>query len=256
MQLRAPDKERRSAGDAGRSVGNDVEPPAAADSVQGEISAVRGEHEIGPSLFGQGDEGGIGIVHGEARVLLDELASATQRSGRGVDHDGAASQEEIDTGGASSSGSSAQVSRLRENGLRAEHRPGPRLEEPHARSMLALIPVEQRDERSRVEQQAIGHCSAGDSSAIPGCTGAVGSPGPASPTRAIQEALGLARPDASQARRPPRGRSATSVFPRMRHTWRRGSSQSRRPSPSRFMASTVSMIARPGNVEIHQASRR
>jgi branched-chain amino acid transport system substrate-binding protein len=37
---------------------------------------------------------------------------------------------------------------------------------------------------------------------------------------------------------------------------RRGSSTSRRPSPSRFIASTVSMIARPGNVEIHQASRR
>jgi hypothetical protein len=36
----------------------------------------------------------------------------------------------------------------------------------------------------------------------------------------------------------------------------RGSRTSRRPSPRRFIASTVSMMASPGKVEIHQASRR
>src|SRR5262249_34879656 len=36
----------------------------------------------------------------------------------------------------------------------------------------------------------------------------------------------------------------------------RGSRTSRSPSPTRFIASTVSMMASPGKVEIHQASRR
>jgi hypothetical protein len=40
------------------------------------------------------------------------------------------------------------------------------------------------------------------------------------------------------------------------YTFRRGSRTSRRPSPRRFMASTVSMMPSPGNVEIHHASRR
>ena len=40
------------------------------------------------------------------------------------------------------------------------------------------------------------------------------------------------------------------------HVLSRGSRTSRSPSPSRFIASTVSMIARPGKVEIHHASRR
>ncbi len=40
------------------------------------------------------------------------------------------------------------------------------------------------------------------------------------------------------------------------HASSRGSRTSRSPSPTRFMASTVSRMPRPGNVEIHQASRR
>src|SRR5438552_475094 len=40
------------------------------------------------------------------------------------------------------------------------------------------------------------------------------------------------------------------------HTLSRGSSASRRPSPSRLSARTASMIARPGKVAIHHCSRK
>src|SRR4051812_43640359 len=40
------------------------------------------------------------------------------------------------------------------------------------------------------------------------------------------------------------------------YTFKRGSSASRKPSPSMFSESTVSMIASPGNVAIHHCSRR
>src|SRR6266542_241152 len=40
------------------------------------------------------------------------------------------------------------------------------------------------------------------------------------------------------------------------HTFSRGSNASRRPSPIRFKASIVSMIDTPGNVAIHQCSRK
>ena len=56
---------------------------------------------------------------------------------------------------------------------------------------------------------------------------------------------------------PPHRSILSAAFtPTTRYVFKRGSSTSRSPSPSRFIASTVSMIASPGKVEIHHASRR
>lgn len=65
----------RLAGQATPSVGNDSEAAPPVDPVHTEIPAVGREDQVASDLFGQHHQRRVGVVHGKAGVLVDQLAS-------------------------------------------------------------------------------------------------------------------------------------------------------------------------------------
>lgn len=137
--------------------GKDPETAAAPDPVDAEVPPVGGEDQVGVQLFGEDDQGGVGVVHGQVGVLPHELAAASEgRAGR-RHQECAAGQEEVHARLSPSREPSEQVGRFRQDGFSAGDRPVPIAEEPRAGLVTGLASIEERYQRPRVEEQLTGH---------------------------------------------------------------------------------------------------
>jgi len=123
----------------------DFESLATPNSVHGEVASVAREYDVGFQVFSKDDQGGIGEVHGAIGILHHELARATQGGGTCRHNDGAARQNEIQTGNATAGNPRKKVCRFREYRLCRRYCLLPRLKEISEFPMPVLAAIKQRN---------------------------------------------------------------------------------------------------------------
>ena len=166
----------------------DLEVPAPAESIDGEVPAIGRENEVCAEFFTESDEGRIRIVHGKVGVFLEELATPPERCvGRG-NQERASGDEKIEARPSSTFHAPEQVRGLRQDGFGAHDRALPPLEESSAVVVESLGSVQERNQRSGVQEELTGH-----SSATRGCTFGDSPRGRVSRTRVNRSALGRGR---------------------------------------------------------------
>ena len=94
---------------------------AASNPVDPEVLIQR-EHKIGIQFLRQNHERGVGEVHRQIRILIDQFLAAIEGYVRGWHDDGATAQDEFEAGGHPSGHTRQQVSRFGENGLGGDER--------------------------------------------------------------------------------------------------------------------------------------
>jgi hypothetical protein len=135
----------------------DVEGLPAIQPIDLEVPPIRGENARRIEFLRERHERSIGEIHGLVCVLLNERVDSLQRLRARWHQHGAPRQKELDARGNAVVHTSHEMRRFRQHGLGRHDRSGPGLEHAQARGVLRLIPIEQRHQRARVEQQFTGH---------------------------------------------------------------------------------------------------
>lgn len=132
--------------------GNNSKRPISTETVDLEIPAIRGEDEVRSQLLGQHDERGVGVVHREILVLLNESVATSDRGQTGRDQRGASSEKKLQTRLTTTRNTSQQVCGLRQDRFGADHRPVPAGKKLCKPPVMDLPAIEEGNQRPCVEQ--------------------------------------------------------------------------------------------------------
>jgi hypothetical protein len=142
------------------SLRHDSKRSAVLEAVDGEVRAVRREHERGVELLGQCYKCRIRVIHRKIRVLVEELPNSLEGCAGCGNQDCPTGQKKIHACGPSARHPRQQERRLCQDGLGGHDRSGPVAKGLATREVMSLTAIEKRDESAGIEQQFSGHAEA------------------------------------------------------------------------------------------------
>lgn len=132
------------------STGPETKMTPLARPVGAESSPIKREDVVSSSLFGEGDERRVRVVHGNVRVLVHQGATARQAPAGRRNEEGPATNEELQAGLLTPADSPQQIHGFGQNRLRTQENPLEGFKESGAFLVVTVVTVQNGDQRSRI----------------------------------------------------------------------------------------------------------
>ena len=133
------------------------------ESVRRKSTAIQGKNQVGLQLFAQGDQSGIGKIHGDVSILFHQERNALKAFWGRRNQLKGSSQDKLKGIFLSLPGRSDQVERLGEYRFGGYNGPAPLFQGGDAVGVHLLASVHESDERAGIQQKLILHGADGGS---------------------------------------------------------------------------------------------